>query len=165
MISWVLSFSLVGEIDCSTYVSTAAAIAGVVAVDVAGEVGKGEVLQFHAGVVRSFGGAGVALVDVGLGDEDWEGDVVDAHVAPGVWVSDGFLGGGLFGSLVIGSPLHSDTVPLRGRKLTAETLVKILRFLHDRQLTHVTFSTSPWPPTQDFRRAAYKPPATVIRSK
>ena len=67
----------------STYVSTAAAVAGVIAVDVAGDVGECEVLQFHAGVVRSFGCAGVALVDVGLGDGDWEGDVVDSHVAPG----------------------------------------------------------------------------------
>ena len=67
----------------STYVSTAAAVAGVIAVDVAGDVGEGEVLQFHAGVVRSFSCAGVALVDVGLGDEYWECDVVDTHIAPG----------------------------------------------------------------------------------
>jgi hypothetical protein len=72
-----------GRSVCSTYVGTAAAIAGIVAVDVAGDVGEGEVLQLHAGVVRSLGCAGVALVDVGLSDEDWEGDVVDAHVAPG----------------------------------------------------------------------------------
>jgi len=63
-------------------VGTAASIAGVVAVDVAGEVGEGEVPQLHAGVIRSFGCAGVALVDVCLSDEDWEGDVVDAHVTP-----------------------------------------------------------------------------------
>jgi hypothetical protein len=68
---------------CSTYVGTAAAIARVVAVDVAGDVGEGEVLELHAGVVRSFSRAGVALVDVGLGNEDREGDVVDAYVAPG----------------------------------------------------------------------------------
>jgi hypothetical protein len=67
---------------CS-YVGTAAAIAGVVAVDVAGDVGEGEVLELYAGVVRSFRSAGIALVDVGLGDEYWEGDVVDAYVAPG----------------------------------------------------------------------------------
>jgi hypothetical protein len=68
---------------CSTHVGTAAAIAGVVAVDVAREVGEGEVLELHAGVVRSFSRAGIALINVGLGDEDWEGDVVDAYVAPG----------------------------------------------------------------------------------
>ena len=72
-----------GRLVYSTYVGTAAAVAGVVAVDVASDVGEGEVLQFHAGVVRSFGCAGVALVDVCLSDEDWEGDVVDTHVAPG----------------------------------------------------------------------------------
>ena len=66
-----------------TYVGTAATIAGVVAVDVAGDVGEGEVTQFDAGVVRSVNRAGAALVDVGLGDEDWEGDIVDADVAPG----------------------------------------------------------------------------------
>jgi hypothetical protein len=77
MVSWMLPLSL------ATFVGTAAAVAGVVAVDVAGDVGEGEVLQFHAGVIRSFGRAGVALVDVCLSDEDWEGDVVDSHVAPG----------------------------------------------------------------------------------
>jgi hypothetical protein len=83
----LLVFSLDGYCrsvgDSTTYVGTAAAIAGVVAVDVAGEVGEGEVAQFHAGVVRAFRRAGVALVDVGLGDEDREGDVVDVDVAPG----------------------------------------------------------------------------------
>jgi hypothetical protein len=66
----------------STHVSTAAAVTRVVAVDVASDVGEGEVSQFYAGVIRSVNRAGAALVDVGLGDEDWEGDVVDADVAP-----------------------------------------------------------------------------------
>lgn len=65
-----------------TYCSAAAAITGVEAVDVASDVGEGEVSQFHAGVVWSVDSAGIALVNVGLGDENGEGDVVDAHVAP-----------------------------------------------------------------------------------
>jgi len=66
----------------STYVGTTAAVAGVVTVDIAGDVGEGEVTQFYTGVVRSVNRASAALVDVGLGDEDWEGNVVDADVAP-----------------------------------------------------------------------------------
>lgn len=153
---------------CSTYVGTAAAVAGVVAVDVAGEVGEGEVLELHAGVVRSFSRAGITLVDVGLGDEDWEGDVVDAYVAPGdvgQWCASWCRAVGCSGVICWQSSTFRCGASKKS-KLTTNLLVDILvSALQYSTLTHVTFSTSPCPPTQDLRRAAYKPPATVIRSK
>lgn len=66
-----------------THVSCARSIAGVMAVDVADEVGEGEVLQDDTRVVRTFGVASGVLVDVLLVDEDGECDVVDVNVGPG----------------------------------------------------------------------------------
>lgn len=67
----------------STHVSRAGSIAGIVAVDVANEVGESEVFQDDAGVVGTFGIACGVLVDVLLVDEDGECDVVDMNVGPG----------------------------------------------------------------------------------
>ena len=86
-----------------SYVGAAGAVARVEAVDITGEVAEGEITELDAGVVGSFGAAGVALVDVCLvggqsllsmdisfglkaaylGDEDRECDVVDLDVGPG----------------------------------------------------------------------------------
>lgn len=49
-----------------SYIGAAAAIARVKAVDVTGDVGECEIAKLHAGVVRSFGGSCVALIDICL---------------------------------------------------------------------------------------------------
>lgn len=49
-----------------SYIGAAGAVARVEAVDVASEVAEGEIAELDAGVVWSFGAAGVSLVDVCL---------------------------------------------------------------------------------------------------
>ena len=83
-----------------SYVCAAGAVARIEAVDVASDVAEGEVAKLDAGVVWTFGAAGVSLVDVGLvkvshcsrwmfsltvtylSDKDRECDVVDLDVGP-----------------------------------------------------------------------------------
>lgn len=52
--------------NARSYIRAAAAIARVVAVDIAGDVAKCKIAKLHAGIVGSVGCAGASLVDVCL---------------------------------------------------------------------------------------------------
>ena len=54
------------EGSVGSYVGAAGSVAWVEAVDITGDVAKGEIAKLDAGVVWAFGAAGVSLVDVCL---------------------------------------------------------------------------------------------------
>lgn len=66
-----------------TYIRHAGPVAGIERVDCSREILPGEVLHVDGGIVGSLRAVVVVLVKVGLCDENWKSDVIEADVAPG----------------------------------------------------------------------------------